>query len=1014
MLKKILRIAILPFFFLLLTNFKSNNKEYKLSSNTPDFLKDTTQWVDSVFQSLTVEERIAQSIMMAAYQYGDSAKYNAPFEIIQKYNIGGIIFFQGGPKNTVLYENKLQSLAKTPLLMTIDGEWGLAMRLDSTIAYPKQMMLGAMGNDQLIYQMGCDIASQLKRMGLQSNLSPVTDINNNPQNPVIGIRSFGEDRYKVVEKSLAYMNGLQDNKILVTAKHFPGHGDTETDSHLALPKLTFSVKRIDSLELYPYQQLINNKLSGIMVAHLNVPALDSSGVPSTLSHKIVTGLLKEKLGFQGLIFTDGLNMKGVADHKSPDDIAYEAYMAGNDILLMPDEIPLVIQKIKSAIDSNLISIDEVNQRCKKILLAKYWVGLNNYKPVDTAHLYADLHKPAYEMLQRKLIESSITVLKNENNILPIKRLDTLKIACLSIGYSDTSEFQKYVGLYAPVDFYSINRSDSDSAFEAISQKLKKYNLIIASIVNTDIRVIKKFGITDRGVDFIKKLADSSNVIFDLFASPYALQRFEPLNKFKSIIISYEDKDFNQQLSAQLIFGGISPMGRLPVKASDEYLAGNGLLWNSNIRVKYTIPEEVGIDRNQLFKIDTLVNNAIKSKALPGCVIYLAKDGKVFYNKSFGYFTYDSLRKVIPTDIYDLASVTKIAATTPAIMMLDEQNKININSRLSKYLPELKHSNKNKILIKDVLAHQARLESFIPFYLQTLRCNEPGETLISNKPQSANSIKTMEGEYINCNTKFVANTYNKTDTIIFTVKVADSLYIRNDWHDSIINKINQSALLPKSVYHYSDLGFILLAEAVSKVTKQSINQFDYDNLYKPLGATTLGYDPLIKFDKTNIAPTEDDKIYRKQLIQGYVHDPTAAMFGGIAGHAGLFSNANDLGKLMQLYLNKGEYGGTRYFKSATIDLYTSRPFLKNHNRRALGFDKPEPDTSKQSPVDRCVSDSSYGHTGFTGTMVWVDPKYNLVYIFLSNRVYPDASENKLAESNLRTNIQKIIYNTMIKK
>ena len=973
-----------------------------------------SQWADSVFNSLSPKERIAQLVFASAFPYKDSMHIKSTCEIVSKYNVGGIIFFRGGPLTMVNLSNKLQKLAKTPMIMSIDGEWGLAMRTDSTLVYPKQMMLGALNDNILIYQMGADIAWQLHRMGLHTNFAPVVDINNNPKNPVINSRSFGDDKEKVLAKSLQYMQGLQDNFILATAKHFPGHGDTETDSHLSLPILNYSYYHLDSFELYPFKQLINKGVSGVMVAHLNIPSLDSTGRPGTLSPAIVTGLLKEKLSFNGLIFTDALNMKGVSTRSSQEVVALQAFMAGNDVLLMPDDIPKVLVKLKEAADSGIISYDEINRRCMKILQAKYWLGLNHYKEIDTQNLIADLHKPNFELNRRKLVESAITVVKNEKNLIPLQRLDTLKIACISVGSKDTSIFQERLNMYAQIENYSIDRDAPDSLFDETLNELKKYNLVVAGLLNTDMRYSRNFGITERCVKFINRLADSTNVVFDLFANPYSLERFIPTDKFKTIIVSYEDKEINQDLSAQLIFGGIAAKGTLPVKASAEFANGASVQWDKTTRLKYTTPEELGIDSKALQPIDSLVNDAIKKHAIPGCVVYLAKDGKVFYNKAFGHFTFDSTRVVKTSDIYDLASLTKVCATTPALMMLYDKKQISLSDKLSKYIPELNKTNKKKILVSEVLSHQARLKEWLPFYLSTIECVNSKEKLFSKTSISEKSVKLLDGSFINCDTKYKDGIYNKNYSSQFSLKVADSLYINHLWKDTILNQIYISTLLPKEGYKYSDWGFILLGKAITNVSGKPLDQLLDTSLYIQLGAKTLGFNPLHKFDRKDIAPTENDLIWRKQLIQGYVHDHTAAMLGGVCGHAGLFSNANDLGILMQLYLNGGEYGGQRYFKTSTLNLFNSRMYVKTGNRRGLGFDKPEPDLSKQSPVSRMCSDESFGHTGFTGTMTWVDPKYNLVYIFLSNRVYPDASVNKLAEINLRTNIQDIVYKAINKK
>lgn len=995
------------------TNLFSQQNDTNSISIVPDFLDTDSSWADSMLKSLSPEERIAQLIMAAAYPNKDSIHYNQIIQIIQNSNVGGVIIFQGGAVRTAQFINKLQASAKIPLIAGIDGEWGLSMRTDSTLNYPKQIMLGAIKNNDLIYQMGCDIATQLHRMGLHTNFSPVVDINNNPKNPVINSRSFGENKTEVSDKALKYMSALQDNRIIATAKHFPGHGDTETDSHLDLPLLPFTRERLDTLELYPFKKLINKGVTGIMVAHLNVPSLDSSGLPSTLSKKIIDSLLIHKLGFKGLVFTDALIMKGVSKLAPSNIVALDAFLAGNDILLMPDDIPGSIYAIKKAADSGIISYGEIDRRCKKVLMAKYWLGLNNYKPTDINNLYDDLHLPRYELTIRKLVEEGLTVIQNNNEILPLKKLDALRIACVSIGSTDTSTFQKTCALYADMDFFSINRADSDSVFLQLYNSLKKYNLIIAGLVNTDMRATKNFGLTEKCINFLSNLADSNNVILDLFANPYALNKFQNTEKFKAVIISYEDKELNQDLSAQLIFGGVVPKGHLSVNLSEKFENGYGLYWDKPIRFKYTIPEELGIDSKSLLPIDSLIKDAIAQKAIPGCEVLLAKDGKIFMNKAYGYFTYDSIRKVKPSDIYDLASITKIGASTPAIMMLYDKHKLSLNDKLSKYYSPLNKSNKKKIIFKDVLAHQARLLSYEPYYLNTLTCINPAEKLVSQKPVIKNAYKVSEGMYINCDTKYKDSIFSKNYTTKFPNIVSDSLFISNAWQDSIMYKILNSELYPKAEYHYSDLGFILLGKAVESIIYEPLNTYLERNLYKKLGASTMQFKPLKHMSKENIAPTEYDLAFRKSLIRGYVHDPTAAMLGGVCGHAGLFSNANDLAKLMQMFLNNGVYGGEQFIKPKTIELFNTRPYIKNKNRRGLGFDKPEPDETKKSPVNRLASLESFGHSGFTGTLTWADPKYNLLYVFLSNRVYPNASENKLADINLRTNIQEVVYKAIIK-
>ena len=986
------------------------------SAIQPSFLNDSTHWVDSVFNSLSFEERIAQLIMVAGFSNKDLKQTEELTALVHNYNIGGVIFFQGGPQRQAAITNLIQSSARTPLLIGIDGEWGLAMRLDSTLCYPKQMMLGAISDDSLIYQMGVDIARQCKRLGIQINFAPVIDINNNPKNPVINMRSFGEDKMNVSRKGLSYMKGLQDNRILSSAKHFPGHGDTDADSHLTLPVINQTAHELDTMELFPFRELIFKGLSGIMVAHLFIPRLDSTpNRPSSLSPIIVNDLLKTKLHFNGLVYTDALTMKGFSTYGKNKDLIIQAFLAGNDVLLMPDNIPNVIDDLCEAVHDSIISKEEINKRCYKIIQAKYWTGLNKSVFVTKDHLYEDLHSPELILQQQKLYESSITLLKNENEIIPVKNLEKLKIASLVIGYKDKGEFQKTMDLYADMTHFYIDRASTYFQFDSIAKLLKNYNLIIAGIVNTDIRVNKNFGINDSCFYLFDSLARKKTVILDMFTNPYALAKIKNPELYKAIILSYEDKDIIQNLSAQLIFGGIPAKGLLPVTASEQFCLGNGIIQKSSVRLKYAIPEETGIASSSLNCIDSVVSDAIAKHVFPGCQILIAKEGKVIYWKSFGHHTYDRVQPVKNSDIYDLASITKITATTAAIMKLSEQNKIKLNKSLSSVLPGSSRSDKGKLIISDLLQHQSGLVSFIPFYMSTITPANNDENLMNKSSSDIFTIKSLDNYYFNKSIKYIEGYYSHAPYNYFTTQVADSLYILKTYTDSIIRKIYASPLQFKKkqvpAYKYSDLGFILLGKAVEKITKQTLDQYVDSVFYKPLGATTLGYLPLKKFEKDRIMPTENDLIFRKQVIQGYVHDPTCAMMGGVSGHAGLFSNANDLAKMMQLFLNKGTYGGTRFLDTATVDNFTSRQTKFADNRRGLGFDKPETDTTKKSPASSFAPPSSYGHSGFTGTFTWVDPDNQLIYIFLSNRVYPDQSNNKLVEMNVRTNIQDIIYKAM---
>ena len=1007
--------VLLGIFIHLTPEKKVRYEEYSLTRRKidPPFFHSYTSWVDSVFNSLGEEEKIAQLLMVGAYPDHTEAHYQEIDNLISKYNIGGLIFFSGTPYRTATLVNRFQKIARTPLLMAVDGEWGLAMRIDSTVKYPKQMTLGAIQDEKMIYDMGSQIAAQMKRLGLHINFAPVVDVNNNPDNPVINSRSFGEDRANVSRKGILYMAGMQDNHILAVAKHFPGHGDTDTDSHLALPLIPHPRHRLDSLELFPFKEIINSGVGGVMIAHLNVPFLDPTpSLPSTLSPLIVDSLLKKELGFKGLVFTDAMNMRGVSEKYSPVEAGIKALLAGNDILLMPHDIPKLIVSALKEIKKGNISQEEIDRRCKKVLAAKYWAGLNKYDPVNLSDLSDDLNKPEYRLLSQKLYEASLTLLENKDDLIPLKRLDTLKIASVLIGDEEEPEFGTILNNYLSVKSFFIPKDAYISEFNQLYEKLKDYNLVIIGLMGTDMRASKNYGISSNAVNFIDSVVKTDKVILDLFSNPYSCDYFKNLQHCRGLLVSYEDNEVTERLSAEIIFGSIAAGGRLPVTAiQNEYPVRSGIATQSLERLRYSLPVEAGVNEKLLYKIDSVAYDAINQKAMPGCQILAARNGIVFYQKSFGKHTYKGKNIVKNTDLYDLASVTKIAASMPAIMNLCDNDRLDINEKISKYLPYLDTTDKKDIKIKDILLHQARLKPWIPFYINTLEPMIQGQDFSSNKYSDIYSLKIGNNYYVNKNLKYRENCYSKIRSEEFPVQVAEHLYINRCFIDTIYNAIASSELNERDGYKYSDLGFYWFYRIIENLTNQKFEDFLDSVFYSSIGASSLCFNPLRKHSANEIAPTENDLVFRKQLVQGYVHDMGAAMLGGVCGHAGLFGNANDLAKVMQLYLNKGEYGNERYLNKRTVEYFTSCRDC-DKNRRGLGFDKAEPDTSLNGPTCKLASPSSFGHTGFTGTMVWADPEYGIVYVFLSNRVYPDVTNIKLLEMDVRTKIQQTIYEAIM--
>jgi len=954
---------------------------------TPRFLKQNSKWVDSVFNTLSEEERIAQLFMVAAYSNRDSSHQREMERLITDQKIGGLIFFQGGPIRQANLTNAYQAKAKVPLLVSIDAEWGLAMRLDSTMKFPKQMTLGAISDNKLIYQMGEQIAMHCKRMGIHINLAPVADVNNNSENPVINYRSFGEDKHKVANKAIAYMKGMQNKGVMANAKHFPGHGDTDSDSHKTLPIIKHNRERLDSLELYPFQQMIDSGLGSMMIAHLYIPSLDDRpNRASTLSENIVTDLLQKEMGFEGLIFTDALNMRGVSAFYNPGKLDVEALLAGNDVLLFSEDIPTAIEEIKMAIDQKLISQKEIDRRCRKILFAKAWCGLNKYKPIDTASLSEDLHKSEAEFVNMKLYESALTLLKNEEAAVPVMKLAEKKIASITIGAANENDFNTSIDRYCDFDAFSYSLKLSNDEIVKALDELKEYNLVLITIHDMNQRPYQNFGVTKQLNSLLDSLTSQHNVILNILGNPYCLNKFEGAHKAKAILVSYEEESLAQDISGQIIFGGLPAKGKLPVSVKN-YPNGSGIIIDKSIRINYTMPQALNISPKDLSGVELIVSEALREKVFPGCQIFAAKDGKVFYYKSFGNHTYDKgALPVKTTDIYDLASITKIASSTASLMKLQSEGIVDVDSSLSAYLPDMVDTSAYKnILLKEMLTHQAGFTPWIPFYIRTLHKGKP---------------------------KFELYSVKQTD--YFSERVADNLFAHKSLRDSIFKKILSTKVSAVKKYKYSDIGYYFINEIIRNKTNTTQDDYVMNAFYKPLGLENIGYKPRLKWDLNRIPPTEDDKAFRGQLIQGDVHDQGAAMLGGVCGHAGLFANANDLGVMMQLFMQYGEYGGERYFKEEVVKYFTSAPyFVSNKNRRGIGFDKAVRAGGSGPTCSKCTSNESFGHSGFTGTITWADPKTGFVYVFLSNRVNPNAENRKIISLGIRTRIQKIFTDAIAK-
>lgn len=952
-------------------------------------------WVDSVFKFLTPAQRIAQLMIIRAHSDKGPEHVAAVVDLIQKYNVGGLCFFQGGPVRQALLTNQYQKISKTPLLISIDGEWGLGMRLDSILNFPRQMMLGAMPDSKLVYEIGRAIGEQCKRIGIQVNYAPVVDVNNNPENPVINDRSFGEDKYKVAEYGIQMMKGMQDVGIMACAKHFPGHGDTKTDSHVGLPIITKSIEQLDSLELYPFKKIFAAGVQSVMVAHLYIPSIDNTpNLATSLSPKNIATLLQKKLGFKGLVFTDALEMQGVAKFFTPGDLAVKALQAGNDLLCLPSDVPASITAIQNAIKKGTLHQQEINDKVKKLLHAKYDLGLSHFKSIDTKNLTDDINAKT-AALNAKVAREAITLLAyNNKKTFPLKKytadatkdpglFPTLrkKVAFVGLGLEEANTFAKQVNHFYQTDNYFLLYNTSAEKFATILQKIiqQKYDAIIVGIHNYSRRPANSYGISTTARQFIDGMEQVENASLFYFGNPYAIDS----HSIKSnLLVCYEDDSITQQVAAEMLMGNDFPKGKLPVSINALYPVGKGFTIESESKKKQ-------FDGNNLTQqIDSIANYAIQQKATPGCVVLVAKDGNVILNKAYGYTTYDSTQAVTMETIYDIASMTKISATTLAIMKLYEEGKIKLEDPIHQYIKWLRNTDKANITIRQLLLHQGGLKAWIPFYKETIDAN--------GKP--------------------LTSIYTTHKDARHTIQVAKNLFLRKNWLDTLHQRIAQSPLGDTNKYVYSDLDFILLGEVVEGITNKRLDVYVSENFYKPLGLTKTVFNPLSSLStlgrRGGLAPTENEKIFRQQLLQGYAHDPAAAMFGGIAGHAGLFSTTNDLFVLYQMLLNGGSIHGKTFFKPSTIQLFTQ--YNSAISRRGFGFDKPEKDnaTIKDPYPSIYTSPQTFGHTGFTGTCVWVDPAQQLVYIFLSNRVCPNGDDQKLSALKIRKSIMDAVYKELM--
>lgn len=919
--------------------------------------KGRNKYVKQQMENMSLRQMVGQMIMIDSYAKDDSNYYKNILYQIDSNFIGGVCFFKGSQKDLLKLNKLYDSRSQIPLFIAIDGEWGLNMRLSEIETFPLNMSLGALPKNKyhLVKDMACVIAKQCRSLGININFAPVVDININPDNPVINMRSFGQDKYKVSILSRKYVEGLQENGVMAVVKHFPGHGDTETDSHKATPIIKHNKSFIDSVDIYPFRYNINKGAWATMVGHLQVPALTKDSLKvATINEDIIKGYLQEDLGFEGLVFTDAMNMKGLTNLYADGEAEVLAILAGVDILLMPENTDKAIEAIITAIEEGRISKKLVEQKCKKILSWKYDMGLVNnrgeYSTIDS-----NLHKKISE-LNEQITENTITLLNGkgqtaEKNNLTFTDKDTVSLVLL--GNADFETLISNLTTDIPTKIYRIHSKMKDKEVDSIIFTIDSTKTIITAFGGTRFSNSKaKYGIPDISIEVLNKIEKrcKDNTLL-MFCNPYTLKLIDSSFECKAFVIAYENNKYTQKAVAKFLKGEIKAKGSLPVSVKRTHIIENEEQENNSISMEEKFYMDNNINLSVIRKIDSIAQKGITEKAYPGCQVLIAKDGKIIYDKNFGYHTYDNQKEVTSNTLYDIASLTKIMATTIAVMRLYEENKIKLDVQISDYIPELKKIEVGKLTVKELLSHYTTLPATYPF-----------------------AQKKLKGKNI---------------------------------HQAILKEMKHVPLRQKK-YTYSDLNFLLLQYAIENITNEGLDEYVQREFYSKMNLQNTTFNPLLNgVNQENIAPTENDTVTRKELIWGQVHDPLAYLNNGVCGNAGLFSTAEDLFKICQMLLNKGEFEGVRYLNSATIDVFNKRYFADLGIRRALGFDKPLI-KDKSSHCSQYASQQSFGHSGFTGTYIWIEPKNNTIVIFLSNRVYPYSSPNKLSKMNIRTDINDLIY------
>jgi len=953
------------------------------------------RWVDSVYSTLSARQRVAQLFCPKIDPRRADARQTAKRYVDN--GVGGLLFSEGTIEQYASLTDYVQTHSRVPVLMTFDGEWGLSMRVSGTPRFPRNMGLGAVRDERLIYQYGREMARECRLMGIQVNFAPVADVNSNPSNPVIGQRSFGEDPQRVARLCVAYAQGLEDGGVQAVAKHFPGHGDTSTDSHKTFTQVSHSRARLDSIDLVPFRDYVDAGCSGVMVGHISVPSIDATGIPASLSGKITTGMLRDKLGFEGLIYTDALDMKGAKVAGKNNCIL--ALQAGADVLLSGVNTVADIDAVMAAVKDGRISAAALERSCKRVLRYKYILGLDKRAEVDTdaARLRAGINSPQADRVNRLVTAASMTLLRNKGGILPVGKLDRQSVAVVSLGAPADNEFSELCSRYARVERFSVTESKHLTA--STVARIKKHDVVIAAVF-TDKSWAREAAAMLRGTPGLVEV---------FMINPYRMARFEAsLKNADAVLLAYDDTPLTREYAAQAVFGGINVDGTLPVALKGLFGKGDGLRLRKT-RLGYTVPEAKGLRASLTDSIDSIVGVGLRTGAFPGCQVLVARGGDVVLSRSYGHTTAGG-PDVTPSTVYDLASVSKALGTLPGVMKAYDMGLFELSDFASSYIPGLRGTGKDSITVQQLLYHESGMRPSLAVHEAMFDTASYSGPLFTSRPDARHKIKVQRRTYGNNSARLRRDITSPARRPGFDIEAAKGLYIGQATIDTIMGRIYTSPLRADKSYTYSCLNFCLLMDMEQRLTGISHDRFVTDSVWAPLGAYTACYRPLGKHSPDKIAPTENDTFLRRQTVHGYVHDETAAMQGGVSGNAGVFACADDLAKICQMWLNGGVYGDKRVLSEATVGLFTKSQ--SPTCRRGLGFDKPDKVNPDNSPTCEEAGAAVYGHLGFTGTVFWVDPDEELIFIFLTNRVNPSRDNAAFNELNIRPKLFSQVYKAII--